>query len=443
MLRFNTVVRFTVASLSGILLFTSVSSAATGDTIPDNEGLGTIYLNQETPDKGILGSWTLTRTGGLPEDKDVKDREDERTILRDMPTGRYTLFIKSPSGAETTVRVTREGEILAAIDRPQVSFNLRDGEEINIMMRYTFTRIGNLAVISTPSGLPFVMTGPNGREFRENTPKSFENFPEGQYIVLFNPIEGCTTPKRKSLRLKAGGRVTFHIEWKCDILERRGIQQKRDENTFVTIQGTEKSNGKLSFRDVMQNMWFAPFIAKVAQLGVMSGYTEGTNETNKSTFGPADLVNAAELAKTAHKIAGINADDVLSFSKNPHARNTWFSAYFASAEERHWLIYRDGKIKPDRSVNRAEVIATLLQALNIPLQWPEGKIFHDVTSTNLYAAAIETAASHGVIEGYKDENGTPTFYFGPADPINRAELAKVLSTMIEMYKENDQVDNGS
>ena len=80
------------------------------------------------------------------------------------------------------------------------------------------------------------------------------------------------------------------------------------------------------------------------------------------------------------------------------------------------------------------MLVTLYQALDLPLQWQKGKTFSDVTTRTAYAGAIETAATKKIVEGRKDDKGNDIGTFGPTDPINRAELAKVLSKMIDTYR---------
>ena len=119
---------------------------------------------------------------------------------------------------------------------------------------------------------------------------------------------------------------------------------------------------------------------------------------------------------------------------NTKAQGAWYSPYIASAEDQGWTIYSSATVDPNRPATRGEVLVTLLQALDVPLAWQTGTVFTDVNRRTAYAGAIETASAAGLVDGRKDANGNLTNEFGPADPINRAELAKILSQMIDTYK---------
>ena len=90
-----------------------------------------------------------------------------------------------------------------------------------------------------------------------------------------------------------------------------------------------------------------------------------------------------------------------------------------------------------RSATRGEVLVTLLQSLDIRLEWQKGDVFEDVSPRTPYAGAIETAAHDKIVSGHTDEFGVTLGTFGPIDPVNRAEMAKILSRILEIYKGQD------
>jgi hypothetical protein len=81
------------------------------------------------------------------------------------------------------------------------------------------------------------------------------------------------------------------------------------------------------------------------------------------------------------------------------------------------------------------VVATLLQALDVPRLWPTGEAFTDVSRRTPYADVIETAATDGVVSGFTDASGQETGGFGPDQPIDRAQLSKILTKAMEAYVE--------
>ncbi len=169
-----------------------------------------------------------------------------------------------------------------------------------------------------------------------------------------------------------------------------------------------------------------------ARSGIIGGYKDGSGSLT-GEFGPANNVTVAELAKIAHKVGGFSEMGLGAAPINPNANGQWFTNFIISAEERGWTIYFDGTIDPLRPATRGEVLMTILQALNAPLHWQTGSVFGDVMPRTPFAAAIETAAKAGVVEGRKDENGKLTGNFGPNDPVTRAEIAKMLNAAMKAF----------
>jgi hypothetical protein len=84
--------------------------------------------------------------------------------------------------------------------------------------------------------------------------------------------------------------------------------------------------------------------------------------------------------------------------------------------------YPDGTFRPDKTINRAEAAKFLLLARmgEIP-EMPNDGQFSDVADGQWYTKFVVSAASMGIIGGYKDHT------FGPAKEVNTAEFLKMLS----------------
>lgn len=81
--------------------------------------------------------------------------------------------------------------------------------------------------------------------------------------------------------------------------------------------------------------------------------------------------------------------------------------------------YADGSFGADKSINRAESLKTLLEALGIdPITTGESE-FSDVDNSAWYSGYIKAAKLRGFVEGYED--GT----FKPGKTVNQAELLKI------------------
>jgi hypothetical protein len=77
------------------------------------------------------------------------------------------------------------------------------------------------------------------------------------------------------------------------------------------------------------------------------------------------------------------------------------------------------------------VIQTVLEAFGIPIARGDNP-FHDLPSSSPFAAAIETAATLRIIQGDTDAQGTAKGTVRPSDPINRAEVSKVIVLAMRM-----------
>ncbi|TSC57100.1 MAG: S-layer domain-containing protein [Candidatus Peregrinibacteria bacterium Greene0416_62] len=244
--------------------------------------------------------------------------------------------------------------------------------------------------------------------------------------MYFDPIEDCITPKPKSDKLLDKGRVQFSMKVVCAKLDQ--LPQARTQENALEFITVSIGNEQVTFDDVKTREWFATSVSTAIRTGIMSGY-KGTDGKLTGKFGPSDTVTLAQLAKVAHRLAGIDETKDRTLAENERARGTWFADVYASAERNHWLAYQSIRENPERSATRSEVVCTLLQALDIPRLWAKGKLFSDVTTFTPYADCIETAAADKLITG--DDAGT----FRPESPINRAELSKILTTAMSIYGE--------
>lgn len=427
------------ALLSLVLLVSSIPAiAATGDTIsgtgsitedtPVTESNGSILIEQVGPGSGVKGKWSL-----IKPDHSQTHMQVPRYELATAPAGGYTLIARPPQGASANVTVIINGIVTSSGTLPQASFRISAGDVVTIKVVYAFTRVGSVSARTEPLGLAFRIKGPNGSEYTGVTPQSFEGVPEGQYTIYFDPIEGCVTPKPKSDRLLSNSRINFTVIFSCENL--KNLVQVQDQKKALEFISVTVDGKTVTFEDVAHSAWFATYVHTAIRTGIMSGYRdEGGTATGE--YGPEDQVNLAQLAKIAHELAGIDETKVQGEPQNEGAKGTWFAQYFRSAEERNWLVFHNRTVDPARPATRGEVIATLLQALDAPREWPKGEMFTDVSRTTPYADCIETAAAKAVITGYTDALGKPTGEFGPDQPVNRAEMAKILVQAIAAYGKN-------
>ncbi len=412
-------VRFILPTLLIFVAFsahTNPLQAASGDTIV--EGIGTIEILQEGPDRDLLGNWTLIQ----PDNSRVTLNKKESYINDAAPSGQYTLLIEKAEGTSTRMELHKNGQLVSTGNTPTATFTLSKDDIIIIKAFHTLTHIGQVSVSSDPNGIDFILEGPNGMFERGVTPISFEGVSIGMYSVTYKLPEGCPQPKAQSNILTENGRVGFDIKLSCEILNQQRQEEQDKQLKFVTMM---VGGNTVILEDAPISAWFAPYVHTVAKTGIMSGYKDKQgNYTGK--FGPSDPVSIAQLVKVAHEVAGINESEARGTLKNGRARDTWFEQYYLSAETLGWQVFFDTKMNPGRYALRGEVISTLLQALDVPRIWPKGEIFRDVSPQKQYASSIETAALDGIINS---DSGI----FRPDDFINRAELSKIITLAIDKY----------
>ncbi|MDD5026464.1 MAG: S-layer homology domain-containing protein [Candidatus Peribacteraceae bacterium] len=406
----------------------SATFAASDDTLILGTGEGTVIIQQVSPIEGIFGEWTLIKPFNKSEKNTGTYYEDPKA-----PTGSYTIVASPPEGAKANVEVFLDDVSISISDYPQASFTLSAGQKMRVVVTYIFTQVGTVTVMSEPAGLNFTLRGPNGRVLTGITPAFYPSMPQGLYTADFEKIEGCVSPPPQSNRLIKGGRISLSIQVACANLAETSQEQDRQKSlkfVSVTVDGT-----LVTYKDVPTSAWFALFVHKMIATGISTGYRNAQG-TLTGMYGPENEVTLGELAKIAHRVVGIDETETRTQTGNALAKDTWSAPFFASAETHGWLIYQNPRSDPARPVTRAEVVATLLQAFDVPVRWPKGKMFTDIAMDTKFSNCIETAATDGLVSGFPVGEGSALSAFRPDQLVNRAELAKIVSLAIDLYGKN-------
>jgi len=113
-----------------------------------------------------------------------------------------------------------------------------------------------------------------------------------------------------------------------------------------------------TFADVADGAWYAGFVNRLAELGVVSGRAAGT-------FDPDGKVTRAELAAMLVRALGGSPSTVLpGFSDVPD--DAWYAGFVARLAELGITVgYGDGTFHPNAPITRAEVAAMLVRAFNL------------------------------------------------------------------------------
>ncbi len=179
----------------------------------------------------------------------------------------------------------------------------------------------------------------------------------------------------------------------------------------------------VTFSDVQQSIWFSTYVRQAAELGIISGYRDAQgNPTGK--FGPAKSITMAESLKIAVEGAGYDKDAYATLV-NSGVRH-WASMYVAVGKSEGFPVV-ENTARLDRPATRAEVAALMAAAFRLDLSnVVAGTRYTDVSAQVTAAAAIEQLSRDKIIGGDTDVNGTATGKFRPNEPINRAEVAKMI-----------------
>ena len=188
---------------------------------------------------------------------------------------------------------------------------------------------------------------------------------------------------------------------------------------LVTIDGNQ-----VVFRDVPVDSWYAAFVSELVQAGIVSGYRDAQGQPT-GFFGPQNAVTYGESLKMALTAAQKRLSS--GVPQNRSARGDWSAPYVKTAEELHLSVYLSA-LDVRKPAIRGAVIETLLEAFGVTIA-PATNPFTDLPSSDPHAAAIETAAALGIVAGDTNASGKPKGTVRPNAPVNRAEVAKIVSLL--------------
>ena len=104
-----------------------------------------------------------------------------------------------------------------------------------------------------------------------------------------------------------------------------------------------------SFSDVSATAWYNNAISTLTNMGVISGYPDGT-------FRPNAGITRAEFAKIAVSFFDVNVDQTLGTNFTDVA-GAWYTKYINLEDELHIVIgYADGTLRPNNLITRAEAM---------------------------------------------------------------------------------------
>lgn len=174
--------------------------------------------------------------------------------------------------------------------------------------------------------------------------------------------------------------------------------------------------GQSKYKDLPEGHWALPYINKLSQKGIVSGFVDGN-------FRPAENVTRAEFAKMIVIAMGWNLPETPAGTFRDVPVGHWASWYIEAAKSYGALDgYKDGSFRPGRNISRAEMAKII--AASKGFTSPSQNTFRDITD-HWAKEHILACTKEGVISGYVD--GT----FRPQASATRAEAAKMIAAMLE------------
>lgn len=94
--------------------------------------------------------------------------------------------------------------------------------------------------------------------------------------------------------------------------------------------------------------------------------------------------------------------------------------------------FTDGTMKPDKTVSRAEYVAMLVRALELPLSNTDQQFYTDVDQNHWSYQSIQTAKAAGLLEIFSNSN------FEPTRIITREEMAVIAAVVVKDIPQTSQ-----
>ena len=171
------------------------------------------------------------------------------------------------------------------------------------------------------------------------------------------------------------------------------------------------------------NTFATQYIIKLAGLGIINGYEDGT-------FRPERNASRAEYLKMVLRGMDINYDDVnvsnLTFADVD--KNSWIAKVVAKAAEQGMIDTNNRNFRPNDNITRAEAMKLLLNAAGIEVN--ESLTTSDFSDVSGWATKyIQKAKELGIVNG-QEVGGR--LIFRPNDNITRAEVSKIVVLTMEL-----------
>lgn len=178
------------------------------------------------------------------------------------------------------------------------------------------------------------------------------------------------------------------------------------------------------FTDI-ENHWAKEHIIKLAQLGIVSGYTD-------NTIKPNDNITRAEMAVIIVKVASLKpAENINLDFVDKDEIPKWAAGYIQTAVDNKIITgYEDNTFRASKNLTREEMIVLIIKASGIEVgTGPKVPAFTDAEEIGSWALDfVAKSVELDIVAGYSDNT------FKPKRNVTRAETFTVLDKILDKDK---------
>ncbi|PIV90250.1 hypothetical protein COW46_05220 [Candidatus Gracilibacteria bacterium CG17_big_fil_post_rev_8_21_14_2_50_48_13] len=239
---------------------------------------------------------------------------------------------------------------------------------------FTATSAGSIAIVARSGALSG--TGPVMSVTTSQTVTS-TNTNSAPVVVSSNNNTGTTTTAPSSITFADVTSTTKHAR-AIAYLQAKNVIAGYPDGTFKPEQSINRAEvtkvilggssieplssvTRVSFTDIFNDDWFAGWVERAKEMGIVSGNPDGS-------FTPSTTVNKASALKILLLTSQVDLSSVIVID-NPFAdvdTGDWFAIYFQYAKDKN-LIEADsaGKVYPSAGMSRAEVAEMMYRLIRI------------------------------------------------------------------------------
>lgn len=272
----------------------------------------------------------------------------------------------SPNGGGDNIEEVRELKDITFTFTSDKGYEVKDvlidGKSVGSVKKYTFESVKKdheLKVIFAEPGI----TEPQ---------PSIQLEKESHFAYITGYADGTFAPDRNISRAETAVMLSR-------LLKEKMVDGKTYPTAFTDMKGVE---------------WYANEVGYLAQLGIISGYEDGS-------FGGDNPITRAEFVAITSKFDRLSPGSGVSFTDV--SASNWAKDYILSAAVKGWVSgYPDGTFKPTQNITRAEAVSMVNKILGrtadetyIAEHQNHMRVFVDVPNTHwAYFSIMEASSGH-------------------------------------------------